>query len=177
MKITALLMLLAMLCVAFMGCTETPSDIPTVSPENTAEESATAVPETTTAPVVRDLAELNGKMKSKFNAADSVDFTTDLLLNMYGIKAEDVAELGGYMTLMGVFPEEIIMIKASSEEAKAAVVTALEKRIAEVKVQSQNYDAENYALAQKCGVKSDGLYVTLFISPNVEEMTNMFYKG
>jgi hypothetical protein len=174
MKITALLMLLAMLCVAFMGCTEQPSGIPT--PEKTPVSTATT-PETTTAPVVRDLAELNGEMKSKFNAADSVDFTTDLLLNMYGIKAEDVAELGGYMTLMGVFPEEIIMIKASSEEAKAAVVTALEKRIAEVKVQSQNYDAENYALAQKCGVKSDGLYVTLFISPNVEEMTNMFYKG
>lgn len=171
MKKTALILLLAMLCIAFAGCSEEPSNIPTLTP--TKNETATSSP--TTAPVVRDIGAVKSEMITKFNVTDSVDFSTELLLNMYGIKAEEVAEVAGYMTLTGVFPEEVIMIKAVDEEAKTAVISALEKRIAEVRVQSQNYDAENYALAQKCGVKNDGLYVTMFLSPNVEEMTSMFY--
>ncbi len=174
MKKTALILLAVMLCMAFAGCTEEPSNVPTPTPTETT--TPTAVPETT-APAVRDLAAIKSEMTTKFNVTDSVDFSTDLLLNMYGIKAEDIAEVAGYMTLTGVFPEEVIMIKAANEEAKAAVISALEKRIAEVKVQSANYDAENYALAQKCSVKNEGLYITMFLSPNVEEMTSMFYAN
>ena len=158
--------------MAFVGCTEETSNIPTPTPSGT--ETATLAPQTTVS-AVRNIGAIKNEMITKFNVADSVDFSTDLLLNMYGIKAEDIAEVAGYMTLTGVFPEEVIMIKASDEEAKAAVISALENRIAEVRVQSQNYDAENYALAQKCSVKNDGLYVTMFLSPNVEEMTSMFY--
>jgi hypothetical protein len=66
------------------------------------------------------------------------------------------------------------MIKASSKEAVARISASLENRIDEVKTQSENYDPENYALAQKCKVQTRGLYVTMFLSPSFDQMTEMF---
>lgn len=121
-----------------------------------------------------DLAALRTKMMADFEGVDPVPFEGDMLLDLYGIKAEDVAESACYMTMDGVFPQEIVMIKASSEEAAARVAAALEKRIEEVKIQSANYDPDNYALAQKCKVATRGVYVTMFLSPHFDAMTELF---
>jgi hypothetical protein len=124
-----------------------------------------------------DLNAVKAEMIQTLSPSDPIELSAQSLLDLYGIAAEDIEASACYTTMDGVFPEEVIMIKAKDSDALARIEEKMNNRIAEVKVQSQNYDAENYALAQKCGVKSDGLYVTLFISPNVEEMTNMFYKG
>ena len=173
MKKILFALLVFAVCFAAAACTTVPS----TEPVDTQSQSAQPTPTESQNAAQRDIVDLKNKMLEKFNVTDSVEFSADLLLNMYGITASDVEEVSGYMTLDGVFPQEVIMIKATSESGKQAVISALNKRIDEVKVQSQNYDAENYALAQKCKVESDGLYVTMFLSPNVEEMTNMFYSN
>ena len=129
---------------------------------------------TTGTPFTPNLASLREAMITKYGVEDAITFESDVLLDLYGIVAEDVAESACYMTMDGVFPQEIIMIKAANEEAAARIVTALEKRISEVKIQSESYDPENYALAQKCKVAKRDIYVTMFLSPNFDEMTQMF---
>ena len=47
-------------------------------------------------------------------------------------------------------------------------------RLAEIKNQSASYDAENYALAQKCKVTKVSTYVTLFVSAKHEDMQKIF---
>ena len=173
MKKILFALLAVTVCFAAVACDSTPA----TQPVGTDTQFENSTETETKEPVQRDIVALKDQMLQKFNVTDSVEFNSDLLLNMYGIKAEDVEAVSGYMTLDGVFPQEVIMIKATGEQGKEAVISALNKRIAEVKVQSENYDAKNYALAQKCKVESDGLYVTMFLSPNVEEMTNMFYAN
>ncbi len=121
-----------------------------------------------------DLNALRDKMIADFKGVDPVPFEGDMLLDLYGIKAEDVAQSACYMTMDGVFPQEIVMIEATSEEAAARVAAALGKRIEEVKIQSESYDPENFALAQKCKVGTRGVYVTMFLSPHFDAMTELF---
>ena len=127
-----------------------------------------------TLPFAPDLASLRENMISTFGGEEPIKFESDILLDLYGIAADDVAESACYMTMDGVFPQEIIMIKATDADALARISKSLENRISEVKVQSEGYDPENYALAQRCNVVSKGLYVTMFLSPHFEQMTEMF---
>ena len=128
-------------------------------------------------PFAPDIVALRDKMISDFDAQDAVVFESDILLDLYGIALDDVEESACYMTMDGVFPQEIVMIKAKNEDALERIEDCLENRIAEVKIQSENYDPENYALAQKCKVASKGLYVTMFLSPYFDEMTEIFNTG
>ena len=44
----------------------------------------------------------------------------------------------------------------------------------ELRVQAQNYDAQSYALFEKCKVGTAGTYVTLFCSPKAEQLQSIF---
>ncbi len=113
-------------------------------------------------------------MKTRFDRSEAFDIDSDMLFNLYGIAAEDISDSACYMTVDGVFPAEVIMIKAKDGDAALRIVSALDKRIEEVEKQSENYDPENLALAKKCKTASNGLYVTMFLSPDYEEMTSLF---
>lgn len=166
MKIKNLLpfILVFAILACFASCQAPESDGGTPSTGDYASET----------PFTADLPALRTNMISTFGAEDPIEFESDVLLDLYGIASEDVEESACYMTMDGVFPQEIVMIKATNADALARISAALEKRIAEVKIQSESYDPENYALAQKCKVETKGLYVTMFLSPHFEEMTSMF---
>ena len=163
MKIKSILLiaLSALLLFSLVACTGDGAD--TTAPDGS-----------TDTPFTPDLSALRDKMIADFEATDAINIETDMLLNLYGIAAADVAECAAYMTMDGVFPQEVIMIKATDADAAARVEAALNNRIAEVKTQSQNYDPENYALAQKCKVAVRDTYVTMFLSPHFDDMTALF---
>lgn len=96
------------------------------------------------------------------------------LLDLYGIQAADIAEQASLVSMNGIFPDEIIMVKATDEEALTRIREKLENRLQEVLNQSRSYDAENYAIAQKCAVDVRGLYAALFVSANHEKMTELY---
>ena len=157
-----LLIILTLALIAVLASCSSPSD----KTDGTNDDEDT--------PFAPDILALRNKMISDFGDHDAITFESDVLLDLYGIAGEDVAESACYMTMDGVFPQEIIMIKAINEDALSRISASLENRISEVKTQSENYDPENYALAQKCKVATRGLYVTMFLSPNFDEMTEMF---
>ena len=74
----------------------------------------------------------------------------------------------------GTFPDEVLMIEAPDSDAAKRVEEKLQSRLSQVMTQSKNYDAENYALLQKCAVKKSGNYVTLFISAKYAELQALF---
>ena len=96
------------------------------------------------------------------------------LTALYGIGGEDVAECACCITMNGVFPDEILLIRASSDEAAERIVKCLENRLAEVKNQSKNYDPGSYEIAQKCRVERTGLYVSFFVSAKHVQMRAIY---
>lgn len=127
-----------------------------------------------------DLSAVKAEMIEKLSPADPINLEAQSLLDLYGIATEDIDAAACYTTMDGVFPEEVIMVKAKDADALKRIEEKMNNRIGEVKIQSQNYDAENYAIAQKCEVQKNGNYIAMFLSPDYDTLTDIFnsyFKG
>ncbi len=121
-----------------------------------------------------DLSQIKTDMLTQLAIADAGDISADDLLDLYGIAAEDVKTCACYVTMGGVFPEEVVMVEATSSDALKRIEEKMNTRIESVKVQAQNYDAENYAIAQKSQVQKQGNYIAMFLSPNYDALVRIF---
>ena len=119
-------------------------------------------------------------VKEQIIADLSMDGAMDLaparLLALYGIDEADIAESACFVTMDGIFPDEIVMIKATDADAADRIEAKLNTRLDEIKVQSQSYDPENYAIAQECKVLREGNIVAMFMSAKHADMEVIFNK-
>ncbi len=100
--------------------------------------------------------------------------SVDKLTDYYGIAADDVDSFAVQMNSSGVQQDEIAIIKAVDSKAAERVKEALQKRLDSKANQMKNYLPEQYEIIQKCSVQTKGYYVTLFISENANQMTQIF---
>ena len=105
-----------------------------------------------------------------------MDLAPARLLALYGIEEADIKESACFVTMDGIFPDEIVMIKAADTDAADRIEEKLNTRLDEIKVQSQSYDPENYAIAQECKVFREGNVVALFVSAKHADMEAIFNK-
>ena len=126
------------------------------------------------APKELDIAAIKESIVADVKIDGLMDMETQQLTELYGIAEEDVAECASFFTMTGIFPDEAIMVKAKDTEAQKRIVSTLEEHLEDIKLQSQNYDAENYALAQECKVITYGDYVAMFVSAHHTEMETAF---
>lgn len=174
MKTTKLIaLLLSALCLLPLSACDT-EDGATNDQDGASATTTAGKDEASKGPIAVDLTALKAQIFADLSVTDAVDVETDMLLDLYGIAAADVAESVGYMTMDGVFPDEVILVKAVDADAAQRIADALTRRLEEVKLQSKDYDPENYELAQSCSVQTTDLYVTLFLSPHHERMTELF---
>lgn len=120
-----------------------------------------------------DLAQLRDSMVQDLSITDYLDLDSDSLLNLYGIQAKEVAQSACFVTMDGVFPQEVVMIKAN-EGFENSVESHLQTRLEAFRVQSENYDPESYAIAKKCSILKKGAYVALLLSPDYDALAKMF---
>lgn len=123
-----------------------------------------------------DIAAVKDQIISELGVEGALDLAPERLLALYGIDEADIAESACFITMGGAFPDEIVMIKATDADAAGRIEEKLNTRLDEIKVQSQSYDPENYALAQECKVLKEGNVVALFISAQHAQMEAIFNK-
>lgn len=154
---------------------ETPAEEVVVEEEAPVEEVVEEAPvEETASPASVDLSAVCSAMTSQLGISDGFALDTSALMGLYGISADLVKQSGGYVTMSGTFPDEIILVEAVDSAAADAVQACLQTRLNAVMEQSKTYDAENYALAQKCFVGRNGLFLSLILSPKQEELVAVY---
>lgn len=121
-----------------------------------------------------DIAAVKEQIINDLKMEGTMDIATSRLLDLYGIEETWVADSQCFVTMDGVFPDEVIMVRATDKNAVTQIEEKLEARLNEVKVQSQSYDPENYAIAQECKVITHGTVVALFLSPDHSVMEKIF---
>ena len=172
--------------------TETPQEEPVPVVEDTpSEEEVPALPsempETSDTPEVPEtpaqepaaestvlLTDVRAAIIDQLGISDPFLLDTFALLNLYGISSDLVQQSASFVTMAGTFPDEIILIEAVDEAAVSTIQACLQNRLNEVLVQSETYDAENYAAAQQCQVRVTGLHIALILSPRQAEMTAVY---
>lgn len=88
----------------------------------------------------------------------------NMALNMYGLSAEDCAEMYVYSDYDATKCNELWLIKAADEAALENVKTYAQNRVDSLLQQSNNYNADVYAASQKAEIEVRGLYLMLCVS-------------
>lgn len=110
----------------------------------------------------------------QLSVSDPFLLGTEALLDLYGITSDMVKQSASFVTMSGTFPDEVILVEAVDEDSADAVQDLLQNRLNEVMVQSETYDAENYAAAQACQVWRNGAFVALVLSPNQQAIADHY---
>ena len=147
-SLTVLVLLTVLLFSLFTGCAKTEAD--------------------TSLEAILDEIEVRVPMQNTFRMSE------EDLLDLYGIRGEDLAEYACLTSMNGIFPDEVLMFRAKDDAALARITEKLGNRLGEVMNQSKSYDPESYAVAQKCRVDVRGLYAALFVSASHEKMTEIY---
>ena len=121
-----------------------------------------------------DLAAVRTAIVDQLGLTDPLNLDTDALNNLYGINPSLVAQSASFTVAAGTFPDEVIMVEAVSDEAVASIQEKLQRRLDQVMVQSQSYDAENYKAAQSCQVRVNGRFVSLILSPKQADIAAIY---
>lgn len=98
----------------------------------------------------------------------------DRIMNVYGLSAEDYSEFSAYVNNSGTDQDEIVIVKASSSDKVAGIEEKLNNKMTAKLNSTKNYLPEQYAMIEKCEVKSNGNYVRMIISPDAEGMVEIY---
>ena len=125
-----------------------------------------------------DLAELSASMLEKMGAT-SPELNENMMLNMYGISADDCAEMKVFSDFDATKCNEIWLLKAKDEAALENVKTLAQNRVDALIAQSQNYNADVYAASQDARIEVRGLYLMLVVTTNGDssEVAELFLNA
>lgn len=124
----------------------------------------------------KSLEDIREEIILALGASDAAPLDADSASSIYGVDPEDMEQAAGFVVMAGTFPHEIIMIEASSTDAADRISELFNIKLSSFTEQSKGYDAKNYALAQKCKVERNGNFVSLFLSPDCEQIKSIYNK-
>ena len=102
---------------------------------------------------------------------EMVSLKADMMLDFYGIKAEDVKQAVVTVCSDGLRADEVWLLEAVSADAAAKLKGLAENRLKQKDAESVTYSPEQNAIVKKAFLTVEGNYVILIVSPDVEAMT------
>lgn len=92
------------------------------------------------------------------------------LLNFLGIQAEDCAQYKVAICAEGLRADEVWLIEAKDDAAMENLTKLADARIQSKLDETESYAPDQYLIVQKAQVLTNGRYLALMISPDVETM-------
>jgi len=94
----------------------------------------------------------------------------DTMMNFLGIDAADCANYTVYICGDGLRADEVWLIEAKDEAALETLRQLAETRIQSKLEETVSYAPDQYVVVEKAQLLTNGLYLALFISPDVDAM-------
>ncbi len=122
-----------------------------------------------------DLSVVMNDINSSFDASSlTVIETKGELEQYYLIKSEDVESFEAEFSTDSTDMIEIVLVKAVDEEALENISKSLNNLYISRMSLAQSYDPKTVSMLEKCSVEKNGLYVSLIISDNVDELREIY---
>lgn len=96
------------------------------------------------------------------------------MLNLYGIEAEDVKQAVVYVSSDGLKADEVWLLEAADKDAVETLKTLANNRITAKDEESATYSPEQNKIVKKGQVVVAGNYLALIVSPDVDELVEIF---
>lgn len=120
-----------------------------------------------------DLKAVYNEIASTVSLPDMVELNDRMLERKYGLTSETVADYAGGLDSSGVGQDEIVLIKAADESNVADIQNALQTYYDSKLAQQENYNPEEAEKIRNCSVETNGLYVTLIVSNDADQITEI----
>lgn len=138
--------------------------------ENQETEAPVVTTEASAAPA--DMTAIYEEMQKTLPEMLLMDEVT--MLNFCGIQAEDCVQVVAAICADGLITDEVWLIEAKDAEALERMVALAETRLQMKGEESVTYSPEQYAVVQQAKIVTDGLYMALIVSPDVETLAQIF---
>ena len=92
------------------------------------------------------------------------------LLNFLGIRAEDCVQYKVAICAEGLRADEVWLIEAKDDAAMQTLTNLAQARIQSKLDETETYAPDQFLVVQKAEVLTNGRYLALFISPDVEAL-------
>lgn len=146
------------MAVSFTACTNKPAggdgDKTAAEPNKTFSEMAE---------------ELSGEVEAPTMEADET-----MLKDIYHLDMDKIEEAKAYMAMMNVHADDLVLVKAKSEEDAKAVEESLKQRNADSVETWKQYLPEQYELVQNYKLERKGNYVFYTVSSKADDLLKKF---
>lgn len=134
---------------------------------------------TTTAPANKeplqlDLAATYATITTGVQMPDMMYIEEDMLLDLYGIKAEHYKQAQVYLCSNSLQADEIWLIEAADEAALATLKTLAQNRLQQKDDESLTYSPAQNAVVKKAHLATYGNYLVMIVSPDVDTIATAF---
>jgi len=129
-----------------------------------------------TAAEIPSPAEVYTLISEEVELPEMVLLPQDLLSDYYGIEPEQYNEALSYTSRSTDIPDEIVIIKAASENDAKVILERLNTRLAFKEKSAANYFAETLVSIKNGIVRQDGLTVSLLVSGDIDKITAIYDK-
>lgn len=160
MKRLFAMILAVVMLLSLVGCGSDTNE--ETQPETLPQESLTPA----------DMEKIYEAMAEKMPEMIRMDETT--MLNFCGIQAQDCVQVVAAICADGLITDEVWLIEAKDEAALERLKTLAESRLQMKGEESITYSPEQYEVVQKAQVLTNGLYMALIVSPDVEALAEIF---
>lgn len=129
-----------------------------------------------TEPVTADLAAVREEMLALTPEGEALPLETSRLGKLYGIDEAWVKQSASFTVSSGesAFPDLVIMTEAVDEDAASQIADKLQAKLDEITEQARDYEPESLAVAEKCSVLQNGLFVTLIYSADRDAFLEIY---
>lgn len=168
-KFFAVIFSAVLISVCVCGCADSTEGSSEVSEVSQSEAQVSSDEQSTS-----ELASVFAEIKSTVELPEMIELDAPAKLERYyGITEDQIEDCAGGVDSSGVGQDEIVIIKASSEENVEAVKTALQTRYDSKLAQNENYNADEAEKIRNCEVKTSGLYVYMIISNDADQINQI----
>ncbi len=124
------------------------------------------------------LKDIYEKVKAEVQLPESMsDFSEKRLERVLGITSEEIDDFAGGVCTDGVQQDQIIYVKAKDESQVASLQEKLQNNWQSIYNVIQNYDPKQKENIENAKVETNGLYVSLVISPDAEKIKSIFSEN
>ncbi len=123
-----------------------------------------------------DLNAVKEALSAQYGLDEMMVLSEDDLLDMYGIKAEDVKQYAALIAKSSTSADEILLFEGKDADAAARIKEKLDKRYQAKLNEAKDYLPEEYAKISACKVETNGCFVSMIVSADAEAMTKL-YQG
>ena len=121
-----------------------------------------------------DLSAVKDSLAAQFKLDEMMALSQDDLLDMYGIKPDDVKQYAALIARSSTSADEILLFEARDADAASRLKAQLDKRYQAKLNEAKDYLPDEYAKIAACQVAQNGNYVSLIVSPDAEAMTKLY---